>query len=305
MTPSSTLTTEWLSTCRRAFLSAGFALVLAGGAAGCNQGPSPAITRLSDARRLSADLLVHLTKAADASNRAVMADTDDASVAFAGDARNELRALAEDVGKLQTIVKDLELNDELKLLAELRKALANYRVLDDQVLELACENTNLKAQRLSFGPAREAADAFRAALDTAARAGSEGDAWHVRALCATAALAVREIQVLQAPHIAEADDAAMTALEQRMAALETNARSTLTELAGVAPALQSASEAAAAALTQFMAINAQIVTLSRRNSNVRSLALSLGQKRALIAVCEESIGALRARLERRSFTGTR
>ena len=38
------------------------------------------------AQKLSADLLVQFTKAADAANRAVMADTDEASVAFAGEA---------------------------------------------------------------------------------------------------------------------------------------------------------------------------------------------------------------------------
>ena len=41
-----------------------------------------------------------------------------------------------------------------------------------------------------------------------------------------------------------------------------------------------------------MGVNAEIVVLSRRNSNVRSLALSLGQKRMLTAGCEETLRAL-------------
>ncbi len=41
---------------------------------------------------------------------------------------------------------------------------AQYGSLDRNILALAVENTNLKAQRLSFGPAREAADAFRDAV---------------------------------------------------------------------------------------------------------------------------------------------
>ena len=277
--------------------------MLASAAAGCTDGP--ALTRLYDAHRLTAELLVHFTKAADAGNRAVMADTDADSVAFARDARQETQAVEADLDKLQALVRGLELADELKLLAEFRKVFAKYRALDDEILELAVENTNLKAQRLSFGAAREAADVVRAALDAVTNAASEKDACRARALSATAALAVSEIQVLQAPHIAAADDAVMTALEQRMATLEANARSTLQELAGVAPGLQSGSDAASAALGRFMNINAQIVALSRRNSNVRSLALSLGQKRTLAAACEEGIQALRARLEKRTFTGTR
>ena len=42
-----------------------------------------ALERVSEAQHLSADLLIQFTKAADAANRAVMADTDEASVEFA------------------------------------------------------------------------------------------------------------------------------------------------------------------------------------------------------------------------------
>lgn len=44
-------------------------------------------------------------------------------------------------------------------------ALWGYEQLDDEALPLAVENTNVKAQRLSFGLGREAADAFRSAID--------------------------------------------------------------------------------------------------------------------------------------------
>src|SRR6185503_14559971 len=88
-------------------------------------------------------------------------------------------------------------------------------------------------QRLSFGPSRAAADAFRAALDAAARNNPRAGA-----LAARAGAAVYEIQVLQAPH------------------------------------------------------NAETVALSRRNTNVRSLALSLGRKRMVTAECDDQLGVL-------------
>ena len=53
---------------------------------------------------------------------------------------------------------------EARLLEEFGSRFAEYRALDETILGLAVENTNLKAQRLSFGPAQEAADAFRDAL---------------------------------------------------------------------------------------------------------------------------------------------
>lgn len=96
----------------------------------------------------------------------------------------------------------------------------------------------------------------------------------------------------------------MTRMEQRMKASEGAARralETLTSLVQSRPQLT----AATAALDRFMAVNAEIVMLSRRNSNVRSLALSLGQKRTLTARCEETLLALQEALATRGFVGTR
>ena len=60
-----------------------------------------------------------------------------------------------------------------------------------------------------------------------------------------------------------------------------------------AAAGQAGGQAAAAvtAFDRFIAVNQEIVGLSRRNSNVRSLALSLGRKRTVVAQGEE-IGRL-------------
>ena len=63
--------------------------------------------------------------------------------------------------------------------------------------------------------------------------------------------------------------------------------------------------AAAAAFDRFMQLNVEIVALSRRNTNVRSLALSLNQKRLVTAACDESLRALDAALAKRGFTATR
>src|SRR5262249_34737937 len=160
-------------------------------------------------------------------------------------------------------------------------------------------NTNLKAQRLSFGPAQKQAEAFRDALESVARTSPGKDTWQVRALTATALAAVREIQVLQSPHIAEADDTAMTELEKRMASSERSARDALRTLAGLLPsASRPKLHDAIKALDRFHDINSELIVLSRRNSNVRSLALSLGKKRVLTARCEESLHAIQDALSK-------
>ena len=264
-----------------------------------------ALDRVSQARHISADLLVQFTKAADAANRAVMADTDEASVAFAREAEQAKEKLQTDIDTLRPLLAGLNYVDEGRLLQEFVNRFAEYRELDRRILDLAVENTNLKAQRLSFGPAQEAADSFRDSLRSVTPL-APADKWRVEALIATAVATVREIQVLQAPHIADADEAVMTRMEKSMATSEAAARNALKTLLSLVDAKSQARIAAATgALDRFMAVNQQIISLSRRNTNVRSLALSLNEKRKVIGECEKSLHALRDALSKRGFTGTR
>jgi len=261
-----------------------------------------ALEKLSQARQLSADLLVQFTKAADASNRSVMADTDEASTAFAREADDAKQAVHHDVDTLGPMLKDLGYSDETRILEQFTSRFAEYDVLDRRILDLAVENTNLKAQRLSFGPAQKAVDDLRAALDAIVASAPARETWHVQALAASALASVREIQVLQAPHIAEADDAAMTRMEKQMAAAETGVRTALTSLAAITdPGARPRLGAATTAFDRFTGVNAQILALSRRNTNVRSLALSLNQKPALTDSCETSLRDLRDALGKRGY----
>jgi hypothetical protein len=117
---------------------------------------------------------------------------------------------------------------------------------------------------------------------------------------------VLDIQVVEARHIAESDEAAMTRMEAAMTSSQEAARKALESLTRLAPAgaaalLTGASEA----LDKLIAANTEIVTLSRRNSNVRSLALSLGKKRAVTAECDELLQALEDSLAKHHYAATR
>ena len=288
----------------RATAACSIAIMIVSAAAGCGD-VNAALEKVSQARQLSADLFVQFVKAADAANRAVMADTDDASVAFARESAQATAAVQRDTAALDPILAGLGYANEIRLLQEFEARFAKYHELDRTILDLAVENTNLKAQRLSFGSAQEAAEAFRNALEAVAPA-APADTWRVHALVAAAVAGVREIQVLQAPHIAESDEAAMTGMEKRMATEEVAARSALATLANlIGPASQPRLAAATAALDRFAAVNIQILGLSHRNTNVRSLALSLDQKRPLTTACEESLRALQEALAKRGVTSGR
>jgi hypothetical protein len=251
-------------------------------------------------------LHVQFTKAADAANRAVMADADEASAAAAREARDATQAVARDLQELRPILESLGYGDELRFLGTFEERFAEYRKLDEEILPLAVENSNLKAQRLSFGPAREAAAEFRQSLDAAARAAASANVCCADALAARAVVALLEIQVLHAPHIAEAEDAAMTRMEAQMAAAERTVRKAVDDLKQLTGAKASVQlTAAIAAFDRFEDTNREILALSRRNSEVRSLALSLGRKRMVTAVADDQLRGLEEALAKHAFTGTR
>ena len=272
---------------------------------GCSN-PQTVLTQLIEARRLASQAHVQFTQSAEAANRAVMAETDDAAAAAAEEARRSRQAVERDVQTLRATLESLRYGDDLRHLDAFESRFKEYQRLDDEILPLSVENTNVKAQRLSFGASREAAQSFHAALEQAIGTSTAKAACCAEAVAARARMAVLEIQVLYAPHIAEAQDAAMTVMETQMTAAADRARKLLDELRGMLPSTPGAQlDAAAAALDRFLSIHKEIITLSRRNSDVRSLALALGEKRKVTAECAVHLQALEEALAKHAFTATR
>jgi tetratricopeptide (TPR) repeat protein len=289
---------------RRVFKSIGVIAIVSAVLGGCGAGT--ALERLTEARRLSADLFIQFTRASNAANQAVMADTDEASIAFAKQAEETKKQVQADIDALHPVLHDLNYADEMRLLEEFVEAFTEYRDLDRRILELAVQNTNLKAQRLSFGESQQAADAFAQALNAIVPAVPAADTWRVRALVAGAVADLRAIQVAQARHIAEVDDAVMTRIEQQMKTSEAAVRSALDSLQPLArSSTQPRVAEARAAFDRFMSLNAQIVDLSRRNTNVRSLMLTLNEKGKATSACEQSLRALQDTLSKRGLGGSR
>jgi hypothetical protein len=271
---------------------------------GCSR--DSALHELGEAQRLSADLVVQFTKGSDAANRAVMADTDDASATFARQAEQAAQGVQRNADALKPLLVDLGYAEEGRLLEDFARRFNDYRGLDRTILGLAVENTNIKAQRLSFDAAQDSADAFTAAVEAVVPSGNAPSHARIRALAMTALADVREIQVLQARHIAQPEDAVMTRLEERMATAERDVRGALDDLKAAVPqASTSQIVAATASFEAFMKVNAEIVPLSRRNSNVRSLALTLNEKGKLTNACEATLRDLRDALAKRTLGGTR
>jgi hypothetical protein len=270
-------------------------------AVGCAGAPRTDLARLQNARQLSAESLLQFAKVAEAGNRVVMADNPDAAAIAGKDLNVATEAVTRNTAVLADDLKELSYSREAALLEEFQKQFADFRALDREITALAELDTNLKAQRLSFGAAQEAADALRDSFANVVQK-SPSDDWRIRALASEVLSSVREVQALQAPHIAESDDAIMNRLEERVGRARSSAQKTLAGLANVARAQSKAAvQDAASAFDRFFTVHDEIIKLSRRNSNVRALALALGRRRTLAAVCEEHLRAVQEELAKRDI----
>jgi hypothetical protein len=276
--------------------------VLVAGGASCS---SPAsLTKLVEAQGLASAVHIALTRSVDAGNRALMATDDVTAETAANESRDAVASIDRQIGDLQLVLEALTYQIELKRLDGFKARFEEYRRLNDDILSLVLENTNVKAQRLSFGPSAESADAFHRALEAAIAPAPDPAGCTAGEQAARAWASILEIRAMYPRHIAEADDAEMTRMETAMTAAAASARAALEQLTRQLPAANGLSEASTA-LDRFMAVHAEILDLSRRNSNVRALALSLGRKRTVAADAEAQIIAVEEALKTHDFTATR
>jgi len=236
-----------------------------------------------------------LASAAEAEKSAVLAITDQDSQTFADQARAADAEVERERQELGTLLARGGTQREKDLATQFSRAFGDLQRIDDEVLRLAVQNTNLKAYALAFGPAADALAEMDASLArVVARHAGSPDAKRVVLLASGARIGVLRIQTLLAPHIAEESDAKMDRLEASMAREATEVRKDLDALAAL-PALKGDADlaAAAASFARYGEVRARILALSRENTNVRSLSLSLDQKRKAMILCLDALNALR------------
>jgi hypothetical protein len=260
-----------------------------------NRGLYIAIEEQSKKSELVSTMLKNLDASAEAEKYSVMAETDEASIAFAEEARRVSAALEKDRQELGRLIHVGNRSKEIAPFEEFNQAWEKYLTLEREILDLAVENTNLKALRLSFAPAREALGRMEAALNKLVeKTSSTPEAASVAKTTSEALIAALKIHGFQAQHIAEARDAEMDRIEAEMKVLDLHVTDCFSKLSTFSDeTLQGAAREANAAYADFQRINLEILSLSRRNTNVRSLALSLGKQRKATATCRDLLEAVR------------
>jgi hypothetical protein len=233
-----------------------------------------------------------LLASVEAEKSAVMAETDEASQAFAEQSVQASQQVEQARRALEPLLAGNR--QETQLFQEFSRCWDQLQAIDREVLSLAVQNTNLKALRLSFGPAADALRRMEKALNHLMDAvAASPDAVGIIRHAAQAVIGTLKLYTLQAPHIAESSAARMDEMETAMQSLDAQVTAALQSLQALVDEPDKPSlDAARASYQDFQSIHAEIVALSRQNSNIRSFVLSLGQKRKTTAQCQDMLAAL-------------
>jgi hypothetical protein len=236
-----------------------------------------------------------LASASEAEKSSVLAITDEDSQTFADQARAATAGVEQDFQEIGALLATSGTQREKELLAQFSETFRNLKGIDEEVLALAVKNTNLKAYSLLFGAAANALAEMDTALSRViAKHADSPDAKRVMVLAFGARIAVLHVQTLLAPHIAEESDEKMDRLEALMSKDEMRVREDLDGLTTLAKPLGDVDLVAAVAqFARYEEIKARILALSRENTNVHSLTLSLSQKRKAMSLCLDSLNALK------------
>jgi len=265
------------------------------------------VHRLAKEEELLSRMRINLLKSVDVEKGAVMAVTDELSRTLAEQSKQAADAVERDRIELTRIIEQDRGGKEAELLREFDSCWADMRKIDKLILEYAVENTNVKATTLSFTKGSQALERLEQSLMMLGRNISpsvQGN--QVQTLAWEALTSGFKVYCLHAPHIAASDAAEMDRIEKEIRHYNDLATGSLKELGSLVPAaLQASVREAAAAYADFQAITADVIALSRQNTNIKSFELSIGRKRKVSAQCDEILASMQATARSRSFEATK
>ena len=263
---------------------------------GCQ--PEPALLREARKATLVHEMRDALLASVEAEKSAVLAVTDEESHAFAEESRKRTGEMTRLQESLQGLVTADGRPGEIEKLAAFDTVWGELRDVDQRLLALAVANSNLKAAWLAAGDSARTLDRLVDAL--AAVEAATSDAALLRDLSAAAVAALR-IHTALAPHIASPDDAEMTRMEEQIRTRGDIVKRALDAAREHGPTAAAAQVAdATAAWGDYQRLTADVLRLSRLNTNVRSVDVSLHEKRRVTAACREALTALLEQIHARA-----
>jgi hypothetical protein len=253
--------------------------------------------------QMKANLLISV----EAEKNAVLSESDEDSKTFADQSLQAIAEVEQGRRELGELIKRSKDSEEMKQLQEFDQCWTEFQKIEQVLLNLAVQNTNLKAAKLAQTAASDAVQRFENDLLGLLETGtSSGDCKQIAMPVFEAAASCLRIHYLLTPHINSASDQEMDRIEAEMNNNSDVVDQSLDTLAqhagekGLTP-LQDARKA----FVDFIKVTEEVVRLSRQNTNIKSMELSLGKKRMVTAECEGMLNSLQETVQSRTFKATR
>ena len=264
-----------------------------------------------ETKSIKVDLLstmrIHFLEAIAAEKNAVLAITDEASEDFAAQARQVVDGVDSSRKEIESIILQEQLPRETKMINEFNLCWSHYKKLDETILDLAIQNTNIKAQKISATQCAQELEHFEASLNRLIHRNTNGSQCNKAVMLSYEALtAGLKIFALHKPHIEEADDQEMDKIEQSIKSYDESARKALGALHSIVGLSGNEDlKHADTAYERFMNLTGEVLKLSRMNTNIKSAELSLGKIRLVSSQCQEILTTLQETVQAQQFKVTR
>jgi len=258
-----------------------------GALVGCSG--EPALVRQTRKEQLITAIRQTLLESVEAEKSAVLATTDEESQALALEAQRSAAEINRLRGELRPLILEDGRREEIEKFDAFNAAWGELETIDQRLLALAVANTNLKAARLSAREGSAALDRFVSTLLEMQQTVAEPDTLRTLSRASVAALRVQPLLLI---HIPTADDAEMTRLEQQMGALSNEVDRNLASARDGGRLPQDQLASAAQSWSDFQRVAADVIRLSRENTNIISSEVSIHEKRQATKECLAALAAL-------------
>jgi hypothetical protein len=258
-------------------------------------------------KKILSQMRIDLLKSVEMEKNAVMAHTDRESIDFANQSRAASATVDHDLSILRSLVDTISSQDERKLMDEFSTCWTEFGQLDQVILELAVENTNLKAATLSREKGAETIRKFEQALEHLVQvSASTQNESRIAEPVSRALIAGLKLYNLHSAHIAEATDEKMDQIEAQMKTEENKVADSFATLSDIVGAeSQGAVSQVKTAFAEFAEVTAKVIQLSRINSNIKSMELSFGKKRRIAAQCDAVLAAFQETVHNKTYKATK
>jgi hypothetical protein len=238
---------------------------------------------------------VNLLTAIRAEKDALLASTKEEALKFTAQEDQAMDAVEQGRLEFTSLTKSEKSGPLIKLRDEFDKSWAQFRQIDKEESDMILQKSNTQAYLLSFTEAFSAFSALENALKVVmeqARTTSDKD--QIVGLCFQMVAESAKILALEAPHISEISDERMDAIEGQMKVSSQAVGEALGKIRTLARGNAAAAvDAVAHSFEAFESVNARVLHLSRINSDMKALTISMERKQVIAAECLALLESLR------------